>query len=170
MKAVQVQEPCTYQVTVCKPVQKTCQVQVCEYQQVPATRQVCYTVCVPKTQTCTENVTTYKCVPVQQTVKVCKTCKATLSRGAAASAAAAAAGPVVPLVEVRAVPEGARNRRVRGFLSRAARVGVTGRFSPGIIFGIAKPNALRLQKSHRVELGRHYASSSRLCQSSTGHR
>jgi hypothetical protein len=67
MQAVTTQEPCTYQVTVCKPVKRTCTVQVCDYQQVPATRQVCYTVCVPKPCTRTEYVTTCRCVPTQVT-------------------------------------------------------------------------------------------------------
>ncbi len=66
MKAVTVEEPCTYQVSVCKPVEKTCKVRVCDYQQVPATRQVCYTVCVPKTVTRTQYVTTWRCEQVQQ--------------------------------------------------------------------------------------------------------
>ncbi len=67
MRAVTVEEPCTYHVTVCKPVQKTCKVRVCEYQQVPATRQVRYTVCVPKEVTRTEYVTTWRCEQVQET-------------------------------------------------------------------------------------------------------
>lgn len=67
MKAVQVEEPCTYQVTVCKPVTKTCKVKVCDFEQVPATREVCYTVCVPKTYTKTEHVTTCRYVPVKET-------------------------------------------------------------------------------------------------------
>jgi hypothetical protein len=67
MKQVMVEEPCTYQVTVCKPVQKTCTVRVCEYQQVPVTREVRYTVCVPKTVTKTEYVTTWRCEQVEET-------------------------------------------------------------------------------------------------------
>jgi hypothetical protein len=67
MKAVMVEEPCTYQVTVCKPVKKTCKVQVCEYQQVPATRQVRYTVCVPKQVTKTVYHTTWRCEQAQET-------------------------------------------------------------------------------------------------------
>jgi len=67
IKAVRVEEPCTYQVTVCKPVTKTCKVKVCDFEQVPATRDVCYTVCVPKTYTKTEQVTTCRYVPVKET-------------------------------------------------------------------------------------------------------
>jgi hypothetical protein len=67
-KPVMVTEPCTYTVNVCKPEQRTCKVQVCDYTQEEATREVCYTVCVPKTITRTECVTTCKTVQVE---KVC---------------------------------------------------------------------------------------------------
>jgi len=67
MRAQMVEEPCTYTVTVCRPETRTCKVRVCHYEQVPATRTVCYTVCVPKTKTWTENVTTCRQVPVQET-------------------------------------------------------------------------------------------------------
>lgn len=69
MKAVTVEEPCTYQVRVCKPVQKTCKVRVCEYQQVPVKREVRYTVCVPKEVTRTEYVTTWHCQQVEEVRK-----------------------------------------------------------------------------------------------------
>ena len=59
-KPQMVTEPCSYKVTVCKPEKRTCKVQVCDYKQEEATREVCYTVCVPKTITRTEQVTTCK--------------------------------------------------------------------------------------------------------------
>jgi len=63
------QEPCTYQVTVCKPETRTCTTKVCEYKQEIKTRQVNYTVCVPKKRTCSYEVTEYKCVPKETTQK-----------------------------------------------------------------------------------------------------
>jgi hypothetical protein len=65
-KPVMSTEPCTYPVTVCTPEKRTCKVQVCDYKQEEATRQVCYTVCVPKTVTRNECVTTCKTVQVEQ--------------------------------------------------------------------------------------------------------
>ncbi len=67
LKPVMVEEPYSYQVTVCRPVKKTYKVRVCEYQQVPTTREVRYTVYVPKEVTRTEYVTTWRCQQVQET-------------------------------------------------------------------------------------------------------
>jgi hypothetical protein len=69
LEAQTVTEPCTYTVTVCKPEKRTCKVQLCEYKQEEASREVCYTVCVPKTVTRTEYVTTCKTVQEEQTCR-----------------------------------------------------------------------------------------------------
>ena len=93
MKPKLVQEPCKYNVTVCKPEVRTKKVQQCNYktemktvlcnvcklvQQTctkrvpvttyvakPQTKQVSYTVCVPVTKTTTKTVCNVKCVPQQ---------------------------------------------------------------------------------------------------------
>lgn len=95
-KQIVVDEPCQYNVTVCKPVTKTCKVRVCRYETqtrtrmvrlcdykteirtrtyqectlVPqeVTRQVRYTVCVPKTVTRTRAVTECRLVPYEKQV------------------------------------------------------------------------------------------------------
>lgn len=66
MKPQITQEPCTYQVMVCRPEQRQCTVRVCHYEQVPVQREVCQTVCVPQVRTWTENCVTCRVVPEQQ--------------------------------------------------------------------------------------------------------
>lgn len=81
------EEPCEYQVTVCKPVVRQCTVKVCDWQQEVRTttcnvttyerdvhqREMTYTVCVPQKKTWTETVTCYEtqAEEVTRTVTVC---------------------------------------------------------------------------------------------------
>ena len=86
-KVEQVQVPCQYKVTVCKPEVRTRTVRVCNYRTetrqrniqvcetecVPMTRQVNYTCMVPQKQQRSYNVTTYRMIPEKrvETYKVC---------------------------------------------------------------------------------------------------
>ncbi len=67
MRPQMVCQPCTYQVTLCRPETRTCTVKVCHVEQVPMTRQVNCTICVPQVVTRTENITVCRTVQEQQT-------------------------------------------------------------------------------------------------------
>jgi hypothetical protein len=68
MKPTWVEEPCEYQVTVCKPETRTCTERVCEYKQEVRTREVRYCAYVPKKIVKRCPVTTYRCEPIQKTI------------------------------------------------------------------------------------------------------